>query len=176
MTEHPRSRRVQDQPSSRHSPRRDPNVVALPSRSALAQMVVDAEKDRRSAVDHRGTEAHRVLVTTSSSPSAMTIITVDNFASQFGSTGPKVRTLLKEQGHRRSPCHRLPLVRLCRSAWSRHIRLEGQAQGRRGPRNGPRFDAEDGSATAPRTGEAAAPATMYVLQFCADRPDRGSSA
>lgn len=79
--------------------------VVLPGRRELAQMVLEAEDraDReaiaRARVEYRleqqqpVIEYHENFVAESAD-----IVTVDNFASQFGSTGPKVRELMRDKG------------------------------------------------------------------------------
>lgn len=82
-----------------------PAPAELPGRRELAQMVLDAEDraDReaiaRARVEYELeqkqpiVEYHERFVA-----EADDIVTVDNFASQFGTTGPKVRDLMKERG------------------------------------------------------------------------------
>lgn len=82
-----------------------PAPVALPGRRELAQMVLEAEDraDReaiaRARVEYQleqqqdVVEYHEKFVAESQD-----IVTIDNFASQYGSTGPKVRDLMKEKG------------------------------------------------------------------------------
>ncbi|MEU2418930.1 BRO family protein [Brachybacterium paraconglomeratum] len=79
--------------------------VALPGRRELAQMVLEAEDraDReaiaRARVEYQLEQQedlvdyHRKFVAESQD-----IVTIDNFASQFGTTGPKVRELMKDKG------------------------------------------------------------------------------
>lgn len=87
------------------APAAPPAPVALPGRRELAQMVLEAEDraDReaiaRARVEYQleqqqdVVEYHEKFVAESQD-----IVTIDNFASQYGSTGPKVRDLMKEKG------------------------------------------------------------------------------
>lgn len=79
--------------------------MVLPGRRELAQMVLEAEDraDReaiaRARVEYEleqqqpVVDYHQRFVAESQD-----IVTIDNFASQFGSTGPKVRDLMKDKG------------------------------------------------------------------------------
>lgn len=83
----------------------EPTPVALPGRRELAQMVLEAEDraDReaiaRARVEYQlekqqpVVDYHQKFVAESQD-----IVTIDNFASQYGTTGPKVRELMKETG------------------------------------------------------------------------------
>lgn len=79
--------------------------VALPGRRELAQMVLEAEDraDReaiaRARVEYE-LEQQQPLVDYHQRFVAehQDIVTIDNFASQFGTTGPKVRELMKDKG------------------------------------------------------------------------------
>jgi phage antirepressor YoqD-like protein len=82
-----------------------PAPVALPGRRELAQMVLEAEDraDReaiaRARVEYEleqqqpVVDYHQRFVAESQD-----IVTIDNFASQYGTTGPKVRALMNEKG------------------------------------------------------------------------------
>ncbi|WP_087485522.1 phage antirepressor KilAC domain-containing protein [Brachybacterium massiliense] len=83
----------------------EPAPVALPGRRELAQMVLEAEDraDReaiaRARVEYQlekqqpVVDYHQKFVA-----EHQDIVTIDNFASQYGTTGPKVRELMKETG------------------------------------------------------------------------------
>lgn len=138
------------------------NVVALPSRAALAQMVLDAEKELNEA--QSTIEAQKPIVSYHDKFVAERddIITVDNFASQYGSTGPKVRALLKERG--------IAVRRAIGARWSDSAgRMVEEFEWR--PRQGTRY-AEwfvvRPQHNAPRLHNGQVRQTMYVLQFRAD--------
>ena len=79
--------------------------VALPGRRELAQMVLEAEDraDReaiaRTRVEHKLEKQHPVAdYHQRFVAESQDIVTIDNFASQYGPTGPKVRELMKDKG------------------------------------------------------------------------------
>lgn len=82
-----------------------PAPVALPGRRELAQMVLEAEDraDReaiaRARVEYQLEQQEPVMKYHERFVAeSQDIVTVDNFASQFGTTGPKVRELMKDRG------------------------------------------------------------------------------
>lgn len=138
------------------------NVVALPSRSALAQMVLDAEKELGEAQSTIESQKPIVSYHDKFVAERDDIITVDNFASQYGSTGPKVRTLLKEKG--------IAVRRAIGSRWSDsagRMVEEFEWRPRQGVRSSEWFEIRP-QHNAPRLHNGQVRQTMYVLQFCAD--------
>ena len=138
------------------------NVVALPSRSALAQMVLDAEKELGEA--QSTIEAQKPIVSYHDKFVAERddIITVDNFASQYGSTGPRVRALLKEKG--------IAVRRAIGSRWSDtagRMVEEFEWRPRQGVKSSEWFELRP-QHNAPRLHNGQVRQTMYVLQFRAD--------
>lgn len=138
------------------------NVVALPSRSALAQMVLDAEKELGEA--QSTIEAQKPIVSYHDKFVAERddIITVDNFASQYGSTGPKVRSLIKEKG--------IAVRRAIGSRWSDtagRMVEEFEWRPRQGVKSSEWFELRP-QHNAPRLHNGQVRQTMYVLQFRAD--------
>lgn len=137
-------------------------VVALPSRSALAQMVLDAEKELGEA--QSTIEAQKPIVSYHDRFVAERddIITVDNFASQYGSTGPKVRALIKEKG--------IAVRRAIGSRWSDtagRMVEEFEWRPRQGVKSSEWFEIRP-QHNAPRLHNGQVRQTMYVLQFRAD--------
>ncbi|MCD1287292.1 MULTISPECIES: Rha family transcriptional regulator [unclassified Brevibacterium] len=74
------------------------NVVALPSRAALAQMVLDAEKEIEAAKMQIELDAPKVRYHEKFVAEMDDVMTIDMFATDWGSTGPKVRELLRTKG------------------------------------------------------------------------------
>lgn len=140
--------------------------VALPGRRELAQMVLEAE-DR---ADREALARARVEYTLEQQQPVMDyherfvaatedIVTIDNFASQYGTTGPKVRSLMKEKG--------VAIRRQVGARWSRSKQaMEDEYEWR--PRQGvlssdwfvlrPQHNA-------PRLHNGQVRQTLYVLQF-----------
>lgn len=136
-----------------------PTQVALPSARQLALMVIEAE-DARAAAEQKAVEMQpkadyvdRFVGPTSDA------ITVDVFASQFGSTGPKVRDLLVEKNI---------AVRKCMGErWSsteQRMKKEYEWRARQGVRSSGWFDLRP-QHNAPRLHNGQVKQTMYVLQY-----------
>ena len=140
--------------------------VALPGRRELAQMVLEAEDraDReaiaRARVEYQleqqepVMEYHQRFVAESQD-----IVTIDNFASQFGTTGPAVRKLMKEKG--------VAVRRLVGARWSRSKQeMEDEYEWR--PRQGvlsSEWFVLRPQHNAPRLHNGQVRQTLYVLQF-----------
>ena len=65
------------------------NVVALPSRAALAQMVLDAEREIEAAKMQAELDAPKIRYHEKFIAEMDDVMTMDLFASEWGSTGPR---------------------------------------------------------------------------------------
>lgn len=74
-----------------------PTVAVLPSRAALAQMVLDAEKELEAARMQAELDAPKVRYHERFIAETDDIMTIEYFAAHWGSTEPKVRQMLKDQ-------------------------------------------------------------------------------
>lgn len=136
-----------------------PNVVALPSRAALAQMVLDAEKELDAAKMQAELDAPKVRYHEKFVAEMDDVMTIEFFASQWGTTEPKVRKALLEKG--------VAVRRRIGQRWSKSKgRMEDVFEWR--PRQGTRF-AEwfvvRPQHNAPRHHNGQVRQTMYLLSF-----------
>lgn len=142
--------------------REQSNVVALPSRAALAQMVLDAEKELGEAQSTIESQKPIVSYHDRFVAERDDIITVDNFASQYGSTGPKVRELLKSKG--------VAVRRPIGSRWSDTaggMVEQYEWRPRQGAQSSDWFEVRP-QHNAPRLHNGQVRQTMYVLQYHAE--------
>ena len=77
--------------------REQSTVGALPSRAALAQMVLDAERELEAAKMQAELDAPKIRYHERFIAEMDDIITIEYFASHWGTTGPKVRQMLKDK-------------------------------------------------------------------------------
>lgn len=133
----------------------------LVTREALARMVLEAEEEKKvleAAIESQApiVAYHDRFVAESSD-----IITVENFASQFGSTEPKVRELLKAKN--------LAVRRCIGQRWSKSKQKmvdEFEWRARQGTKTSDWFDLRP-QHNAPRLHNGQVRQTLYVRQFYA---------
>lgn len=77
--------------------REQSTVAALPSRAALAQMVLDAERELEAAKMQAELDAPKIRYHERFIAEMDDIITIESFASHWSTTGPKVRAMLIEK-------------------------------------------------------------------------------
>ncbi|MGO2311660.1 MAG: BRO family protein [Brachybacterium tyrofermentans] len=143
-----------------------PAPVALPGRRELAQMVLEAEDraDReaiaRARVEYQLEQQQDVVEYHSKFVAeSQDIVTIDNFASQYGSTGPKVRDLMKEKG--------VAVRRVVAKRWSKSQQKmvdEYEWRPRQGVLSSDWFVLRP-QHNAPRLHNGQVRQTLYVLQF-----------
>lgn len=77
--------------------REQSTVAALPSRAQLAQMVLDAERELEAAKMQAELDAPKIRYHERFIAETDDIITIEYFAAHWGTTGPKVRQMLKDK-------------------------------------------------------------------------------
>lgn len=135
------------------------SVLALPSRAALAQMVLDAEKELDAAKMQAELDAPKVRYHERFIAEMDDTITIEYFASQWGSTDPKVRASLLEK--------KIAVRRRIGQRWSHaKQRMEDVFEWR--PRQGTRYSewfVLRPQHNAPRHHNGQVRNTMYLLTF-----------
>ncbi|WCE39164.1 phage antirepressor KilAC domain-containing protein [Brevibacterium sp. BDJS002] len=137
-------------------------VVALPSRAALAQMVLDAEKEIEAAKMQAELDAPKIRYHERFVAEMDDVQTIDMFATDWGTTGPKVRELLRTKG--------VAVRRILGRRWSKSKqRMVDVPEWR--PRQGTRYSewfVVRPQHDAPRHHNGQVRTTMYLLRFHAE--------
>lgn len=137
-------------------------VAALPSRAALAQMVLDAEKEIEAAKMQAELDAPKIRYHERFVAEMDDVQTIDMFATDWGTTGPKVRELLRTKG--------VAVRRILGRRWSKSKqRMVDVPEWR--PRQGTRYSewfVVRPQHDAPRHHNGQVRTTMYLLRFHAE--------